>query len=788
MTSISKIQAPFVSGRPADRNIHLTEAIDEAAWLWHPECSVDEHAFVCFKKSFNSDGRDLTIHISADMRYRLFCDGESLALGPDRSDVEHWTFNSYQLQLEKGEHELRVEVWWLGDAAPQALITHRGGFCLKADGSYHEQLSTGTAEWQALKRGGWSSERKVPPYCYHDIGHSQHINAAEWFQEDLWQSACIARDAVHDGMTGVDSVGGWKLYPSPLPEQFRREIQAGTIRALVNNPSAAGAHQLVDSAACNDPRLSDFNQQYTAQQSIEIPADTQLGILIDLEEYYCGFPLLQVADGTDAYISWEWAESLYQGEMTPKRSEADGNGQKGNRNEIENKYWYGFGHSFTCDGQERMWQPYWWSSGRYVFVRIHTKDQALTIKRLALEESRYPLEQELTISTSNPLHEKIQPICLRVLQSCSHESYMDCPYYEQMQYVGDTRLELLAHYVMQNDRRLPKRAIQLFDYSRSAFGFVAERTTSRWKQQSNSFAAIWVLCLHDFALWNPEEAEFIQDQMLGMHANLDCFLPYREADGLIHNEPGWTFIDWVPGKDWSTGYAPGYHNGRCCAILNCFYLLALRSAADLETHYGSKHLAAHYNDLADATAAGIKQTFWNAEKKLLADDKGQQYYSQHANCLGIIAGLFTDTEQAAVIEQVKNDTALAQCTIYFKYYLFEALYRCQEAEALHAEYAFWGDLVDQGLKTCVEAPEPTRSDCHAWGAHPVYHLVASIAGLRPAGLGKTFDLKPCLHDLDSLDLSLPHPQGTITLALTRDGQSLKANYEKPNDVTINEAL
>ena len=786
MTTITKIQAPFVSGRPADRNIYITEPIDEAAWLWHPDCAIDEQAFVCFKQSFTSDGNALTIHVSADMRYRLFCDGESMALGPDRSDVEHWTYNSYTLALAAGEHELRAEVWWLGDAAPQALITHRGGFCLKADGDYHEQLSTGSANWQALKRNGWSSERKVPPYCYHDIGHSQHIDAKDWFQESDWTTAQVIRPAIKNSPTGVDSVGGWKLFPSPLPEQFRREIQPGSIRAIVQNPSAAGAHQLVDSDACNDALIASINTHYQNQDAIDIPANTHIGILLDLEDYYCGFPLLRIAQGADAEISWEWAESLYQGEMTPKRSEADGNGHKGNRNEIENKYWYGFGHSLTCDGQEHCWQPYWWSSGRYVFLRVHTKNEALSIKSFALEESRYPLEQELSVRTSNPLHEKIQPICLRVLQSCSHESYMDCPYYEQMQYVGDTRLELLAHYVMQGDRRLPKRAIQLFDYSRSAYGFVAERTTSRWKQQSNSFAAIWVLCLHDFALWNPEEAEFIQDQMLGMHANLDCFLPYREADGLIHNEPGWTFIDWVGGESWATGYAPGYHNGRCCAILNCFYLLALRSAAELETHFGSKHLAANYNELADATAAGIKKTFWNAERQLLADDIGHEFYSQHANCLGIIAGLFNDAEQAAVIEQVKNDKELAQCTIYFKYYLFEALYRCQEAEALHAEYEFWGALVDQGLKTCVEAPEPTRSDCHAWGAHPVYHLVASIAGLRPAGLGKTFDLKPCLHDLTDLSLTLPHPEGSIQLTIAQSNGSIDAQCQAPASITVNQ--
>ena len=302
MNTITKIPAAFTSTLPADHNIHPSEPIDAAAWIWHPDCAVDEATFACFRKSFESDGSPLVIHVTADMRYRLFVDGESLAMGPDRSDVEHWTYNSYEIPLEAGEHEIRAEVWWLGNAAPQALITFRGGFCLKADGNYDEQLTTGTAEWQVLRRKGWDLKRESPPYCYHDIGNRQYLDAAVWFRETEWVRAVVARPAVKNNMTGVDQVGGWKCFPSPLPEQFRRTIQVGSIRALVDNPVSAPEHVQVSAAACEHDLLADFNAAYQAGEHIDIPANTSIGILIDLEDYYCGYPSLKISDGKNADI------------------------------------------------------------------------------------------------------------------------------------------------------------------------------------------------------------------------------------------------------------------------------------------------------------------------------------------------------------------------------------------------------------------------------------------------------------------------------------------------------
>jgi len=85
----------------------------------------------------------------------------------------------------------------------------------------------------------------------------------------------------------------------------------------------------------------------------------------------------------------------------------------------------------------------------------------------------------------------------------------------------------------------------------------------------------------------------------------------------------------------------------------------------------------------------------------------------------------------------------------------------------------WFDLAPNGFKTTIESPEPSRSDCHAWGAHPVYHYFASILGIRPAGMGSSeYVIEPMLGPLEWAKGKLVQPRGTIELEVRRDGTTL----------------
>ena len=53
-----------------------------------------------------------------------------------------------------------------------------------------------------------------------------------------------------------------------------------------------------------------------------------------------------------------------------------------------------------------------------------------------------------------PIMKVLAPSMLRTLLMCMHETYMDCPHYEQLMYLGDTRIQMLITYALSDDTRI----------------------------------------------------------------------------------------------------------------------------------------------------------------------------------------------------------------------------------------------------------------------------------------------------------------------------------------------
>ncbi len=730
-------------------------------WIWHPDAKPGEAAVLAFRLPFQLEQpATVRLHVSADQRYELFCDGIRQGRGPERGDPAHWSFETYELELSAGAHLIAAKAWWLpADGSPMAQMTLVPGFLLMAEGELSATLSTGAGNWQVCRIDSYTQEPSNIR-SYFVVGWSFNVDGSKipWgWQNDPqaqgeWVPAAALRIPVggrHNPWYGhetADRLPAPYLVPAQLPPMMEEPRNLGKVcQAERHGPFSPQAL-----AERNDISLAGAWQALlTANQALTLAPGSEQRLIIDLGDYFCAFPELVVSGGAGTAITMGWAESLFVNESAQGFA-------KGKRDEVIGKYFYGPHDRFVLEGgTERAYDTLWWRSGRYVELIIKVADEPVEFERLVWRETRYPLENKAEFNSSDPRLAEAIPMMFRTLQMCSHETYMDCPFYEQLMYVGDGRLEVLVTYLTNAECRLPRKAVQLFDWSRAADGLTKSRYPSQIPQVIPGFSMWWVAMVHDLLMWRGEQAA-VRAMLPGVDAVLSGLELYVADNGLLSAPRGWNFCDWV--RTWDAGIPPEGVSG-FSALLNLQYLYALQRGVWLHEAFGQNHLAAHWQQVADKLKQAVAGAYWDSGRGLLADDPAHSTYSEHVQALAILTGTLDAPRQAEMVHSLLT-AEMSRCTVYFSSYLFEALAQVGEMNALLERLGFWFDLSSQGFKTVLESPEPSRSDCHAWGAHPLYHYFTSIFGAKPTTPGAThLQIKPQFGFLSAIKGSFPHASG-----------------------------
>ncbi|HEU5078980.1 MAG TPA: alpha-L-rhamnosidase C-terminal domain-containing protein [Opitutaceae bacterium] len=750
-----------------------------ASWICLPE--VRTAPFVAaYRLRFRlNEPTALRVHVTADERYELFLDGARVGRGSERGDVLHWFFESYEGRLEAGAHVLVARVWTLGEQAPYAQISTAPGFLLAADTSeLSELLDTGKANWEVKALRGYTFQS---PLAAWGTGANVVIDGEQFDwgfdtgEGEGWQAAKILRPATDDPCFNTSSQNPL-LTPATLPPMLDQAITTGIVRHVAAVPAGPVSKIQIRQADHLADEAENWQRFVQGAAPWIIPAHTRRRVIVDLAQYYCAYHHLEVSGGKGAHVELHWQESLYD------TAEAK---TKGNRDAIEGKYfittWHlkdGIGDRFETDGgAHRRYESLWWHCGRYVQILIETAGEPLTLHRLAFQETRYPLERSARFSSSNPAMNTIVPLAWRALQVCAHETYFDCPYFEQLQYIGDARIESLVTFVSTLDQRLPRKAAQIFDWSRSANGLTQSRYPSGIRQIIPAFSLLWIGMVHDYFMWRGDP-KATRELLPGIRSVLEYWLLHVSGDGAIIGIPGWNYLDWTP--DWQVGVPPGGSSGGG-ASFSFLLQISLLHAAEMEDQVGVAENAQRWRRTASALAAAARDRYWVEHRGLYADDEGRTHFSEHAQALGVLAGGFSEAEKENLITTLTDSNGLTRTTIYFSHYFFEALRQLHQPSLLIDRLDLWLTLHQLGLKTTVEMPEPTRSDCHAWSSHPLFHYGATLLGIRPASWGfATVSIAPQLGTLQWIQGSMPHLLGEIQVRVQRNRHGIEATVTLPD--------
>jgi hypothetical protein len=774
----------------------------KASWVTHPTAPLREPLVLHFHRALDLAAVPATyiVRVSADNRFILFVNGKRVGDGPARGDLNHWRYERFDLApyLQQGSNLITATVWNFGILAPVAQMTDRIAFLLESEANGAADLST-PKEWQVETEPGQrplDRSSVTLKDAYFASGPGEEIDASKY--DWSWNSATPGanwvpaaspmRDSIFPGTNhahSADTTGDnhWALIPDELPHMEYAEASPGKI-VRVDEVSGHPLSILMGEESANvtiqnrSPLTPDF-----PEKPLQVAVSSHVHFILDRKALTTAYPELTVSGGKGSHIVFTYSEALY-----------DKDQHKGDRDDVSDRQALGLTDSFLPDGgPHRVFTPLWWRTWRYLDLDITTGSEPLTLESLKANFTAYPFEERAKFDSADPDLAKVWDISWRTARDDAHETYMDTPYYEQLQYVGDTRIQALISYTVANDDRLARQAISAFDDSRIPDGITRSRYPSNLPQNIPTFSLLWIGMLHDYWMYRPDP-QFVRDHLSGERDVLGWFAKYEQPDGLLRELPWWSFIDWVP-----SGEIPTYgKQGESC-VTTLQYLGALTDASDLERNLGNTELASRYHARADHVRAALAAKCWVPARGLLADNPDQKIYSQQANILGVLYDVIPRDQQQSVLHKIlaiepgTTPDGILSASYYFRFYLARALdevdKRTNQAHAGMADRYLesldpWRKLLPLHFSTWPEIPGDTRSDSHAWSAHPIYDMLTIVAGIEPASPGfATVRIAPHLGSLSHLSATFPHSQGDIRVEYRRDGGGLAASITLPGSLS-----
>jgi alpha-L-rhamnosidase len=489
--------------------------------------------------------------------------------------------------------------------------------------------------------------------------------------------------------------------------------------------------------------LKKWKEFLSGDSPITIPKGTVAVVDIDAEYLTTGFLTLSCQKGAGAEIKIMCSE-CYEKDLGKDKFPFPLPREKKDRTDSATGRLYGTEDFYEVgkSAQNHTFEPFWFRTFRYVQLHITTRQHDLTLTHFTFRETHYPLEISTTIKM-HPELDSMWDISLRTLKNCMHETYEDCPFYEQNQFVFDARLQMLLTYQLSSDDRLARKTLEEFHASRGPDGLVKAQFPAGFKAcQIPMFSLFYIFMVHDHMLYFGDKS-LVRRYMSTLDGILNYYDNLLNDLGLVgqFNKETWAFVDWV--QAWTTpmvfektGMPSAYWKAGAATVLSLIYSLSLLHAAEICDFLGRGDTAEEYRERSKHLNAAVNRLCF--EDGIYLDGPGVHEYSQHAQVFAVLCGAVTGPTAEKLMERTIHDTSLTPCSYAMKFYLF----RAAEKAGLYAEsFDFllepWRMMMAQNLTTWCEKDTNVRSDCHGWSAAPIYEIVTGVFGLKPTAPGFT---------------------------------------------------
>jgi len=785
-TMIALLATSMIAGTPVVGQGAVGQGDAGAAkgWITDASATADTNPVVLhFRRTLDLSvkPRQFPVQVTADNRFVLYVNGVRVAAGPSTGDIAHWRQSSVDLApyLRRGRNVVAAVVWngvkplklpasptpqqqrnaegamLFAQTAPNFQQSVATGFRIVGSGAA-ASLSTDRPGWRVRRDAGHGFEngwrQVIKSGFFYVAGHPETIDAvkADWGWAGPEEQGTGWRDAV-----AAPAAAQRTLVADKLPPQTYREVPFGRV---VRTDLAQG--------------------QSFPSRAVVVPANSKVKLLVQRDAMVSAYPQLDVSGGAGAKVTVTWSEALYDDKL-----------KKADRNLIANRNVFGIYDTFLPDGQNRTFETLWWRTWRYAEIAVETKDQPLTLSGLRAFETGYPFQQVGAFDADDATLKDIFNVGWRTARIDAHETYMDTSYWEQLQYIGDTRLQALISYAVAGDPRLAEQAIDAFASTNVDNGLMDGAYPQRAPNIIAPFALMWVGMLDDWRMQQPDMT-VLRRHADRMRTVLDWFRPWQKPSGLLGKNPQWNFIDWVGQPATDRTRFPSYgKDGESC-LMSVVWLGSLQQGARVETAIGDTAQAARHDQLAGRVKQAIRDRCWVKSRGLFADNPDGDVFSQHMNALAILYDVVPKAEALAILDRIvapgkgiDAPEGMFTTSYYFAWYLSQAYIHAEQGDRYLALLDAWRDLLKLNYTTWPEERGNTRSDSHAWSAHPTADLLGIVAGVGPGAPGyASLRVAPALGKLTRLDATAATPAGPVKVRYRIAGGWLSADITRPTNL------
>ena len=750
-------------------------------WIWMRNWTAEdkeEAALVLFRKEIDIQRMPQKgiIQVSADSRYKLYVNGQLAEIGPCKGDRQIWFADKVNLMpyLKKGKNVLAVRV------LRYPTVQNKGCF-----GIYRTEFPGFFAEGKILDdegkeysldaRDGWKVRKDEN---FHIVSESElfaPLQILENTRGALWQAGWMNPGYDTEGWEAPyrysdmnQAVSPGNLQKRPIPFLFRKESRFG------------------DVVQTQDKIISkeEWQKFLNGEQSILIPPNAKVSVEISAGVERTAYLHLALEQGAKAQISILQLEGyVLGGERVDLKVPV-----KGNREDYKAGFLAGFTDHYICAGfgtkeSPEVYEPFWFRTFRFIRFEMKTYEEPLVLRNFTYTETGYSLNVQTKADASDERFKKIWEISERTLRCCMHETYEDCPFYEQLQYAMDIRAQILYTYAISADDRLARKCMEDFRRSQRYDGLLNCAAPRYDASVIPGFSIYYILMLYDHMMYFGDK-ELLENHMPTVEGILQFFHRNRNSKGYVEKIGGlngkarfWSFIDWAVEWENTTGIPPAVLKGPV-TMESLLYILGLQKAAKIAEYLDRKEQSALLMQRAEQVQEAVR-TFCTGKDGMLQDGPGIEEYSQHTQVFAVL----TDTVAGEQAKENLRKTILykekySQCSVAMVYYLFRALEKTGMYELTESYWNIWQRMIDKYTTTCVEDEVQERSECHAWGALILYELPSVILGIRPSAPGyEKMEVKPVPGYLKSARGQVITPKGMVNVEWYRENKEIHIKLE-----------